>query len=144
MKTVSVLTSATPERVWAVYRTLRWQDWDHDIASMCAAPTSPAAGLVEGSAVLITMQKDSKVHTATISDVVENECFTYSAPLPGSKMVAVHKLERVADGTRITHSFDFGGFLGGLFRMATKEYVQNGLDTNTRMLKDLAEAEEKE
>ena len=58
-------------------------------------------------------------------------------------MVAVHTLERLADGagTKITHTFGFTGLLGGVFRLVTKTYVQHGLDTNTRLLKELAEAD---
>ena len=47
-------------------------------------------------------------------------------------MVAVHTLETVDGGTKITHSFDFTGMIvGGLFRLTTAGYVQHGLDTNT-------------
>ena len=151
-KSASVVTSATPQRVWSVYQALRWQEWDHDIASMCPVAGGASEGLVDGSSVQITMAKDGKTHTATIFDVHEARCFSYRAPLPGGcQMIAVHTLEPVggaddgADGgggavsTRITHTFQFSGMLAGLFRWMTANYVQNGLDTNTVALKALAE-----
>ena len=150
-KSASVVTSATPQRVWNVYQALRWQEWDHNIASMC--PVAGAGGLAGGSSVQITMAKDGKTHTATMFDVHEARCFSYRAPLPGGcQMIAVHTLEPVggaddgADGgdgggagTRITHTFQFSGILAGLFRWMTASYVQNGLETNTAALKALAE-----
>ena len=81
MKSVSIVSSATPERVWAIYSALTWQAWDHDIAAMVPHRTSPAAGLTDGSQVVITMKKDAKEHIATISDVVENESFTCKPPI---------------------------------------------------------------
>jgi hypothetical protein len=91
---VSVVTTATPERVWQVYRALAWQEWDHDIDSM--RELAPGTGLVEGAKVEITMKKDGKSHEATISKALENRSFTYTAPLPGATMTAVHTLEPVS------------------------------------------------
>ena len=142
-KSVSVVTSALPERVWRVYAQLRWHEWDHDIESMAAAPTNSAPGLVDGNQFVIYM-KDRTKHTVTLSDVVENERFAYAGPLTGSQLVAVHRLERCAEGTRITHSFEFTGFLGGIFRLAAAGPVQRGLEANTLMLRTLAEAAEEE
>ena len=88
--------------------------------------------------------KDRTKHTVTLSDVVENERFAYAGPLTGSQLVAVHRLERCAEGTRITHSFEFTGFLGGIFRLAAAGPVQRGLEANTLMLRTLAEAAEEE
>jgi hypothetical protein len=143
-KSVSVVTHAKPERVWEVYSAFRWQEWDHDIESMNAVQEG---GLVDGSQVRITMKKDRKTHVATFSEVSRNQCFTYTAPLLGSSLVAVHRLEALQEGelvtgTRITHSFDFTGYLaGGLFRWLTADYVQHGLEANTAMLKQLAESD---
>ena len=142
-KSVSVVTSALPERVWRVYAQLRWHEWDHDIESMAAAPSNRAPGLVDGNVFVIHM-KDRTQHTVTVSDVVEHERFTYAGPLTGSQLVAVHRLERCDEGTRITHSFEFTGFLGGIFRMAAAGPVQRGLEQNTLMLRTLAEAAEEE
>jgi hypothetical protein len=104
------------------------------------------------------MAKDGKTHVATLCDVQQQRCFSYSAPLPGCQMVATHTLEPLAaggggagdggggggagggGGTRITHTFAFRGMMGGMFRWLTADYVQNGLDTNTAALKALAEA----
>jgi hypothetical protein len=91
---VSVVTTATPERVWQVYRALAWQEWDHDIDSM--RELAPGTGLVEGAKVEITMKKDGKVHEAKISKALENRSFTYTAPLPGATMTAIHTLEPVS------------------------------------------------
>ena len=151
-KSASVITSATPQRIWSIYQALSWQEWDHDIASMRRNGT---AGLADGSSVQITMAKDGKTHTATMFDVHEARCFSYRAPLPGGcQMIAVHTLEplggvdedanRGGGGvrTRITHTFQFSGILAGIFRWMTASYVQNGLDTNTVALKELAERPE--
>ena len=151
-KSASVVTSATPQRVWSIYEALCWQEWDHDIASMRRNGT---AGLADGSSVQITMAKDGKTHTATMFDVHEARCFSYRAPLPGGcQMIAVHTLEPLGgmdedpDGggggvrTRITHTFQFSGIFAGIFRWVTASYVQNGLDTNTVALKALAERPE--
>ncbi|CAE8603906.1 unnamed protein product [Polarella glacialis] len=141
-KSASVITSAKPERVWEVYSALSWQEWDHDIAEVRAEGIGKAAGaIVNGARVVITMVKDRKMHNATFRDVVQNQCFTYIAPLPGSSLIAVHTLEPVAEGTRITHTFDFSGMFGGLYRWLTADWVQKGLDTNTVALKALAEVE---
>jgi hypothetical protein len=86
--------------------------------------------------------KDGKKHVATVKDVSENKCFTYTAPLPGSKLVAIHALEALDNGdTRITHSFDFTGIGSGVYGWLTKDYVQNGLEQNTAALRVLAERE---
>ena len=90
-KSASVITSATPQRIWSIYQALSWQEWDHDIASMRSNGT---AGLADGSSVQITMANDGKTHTATMFDVHEARCFSYRAPLPGGcQMIAVHTLE---------------------------------------------------
>jgi len=140
MQTVSVVALCPPEKVWGIYRQQHWEQWYHDIKTM--KPLDEAARFVAGAQLSIEM-KDGKTHVATLRDVVENKCFTYTAPLPGSTMVATHTLEQVeGGGTRITHSFDFTGIvMGGLFRWLTRDYVENGLNTNTAALKAMSEAE---
>ena len=182
-KSVSVVTSAEPTRVWAVYRALCWHEWDCDIASMrllaeegaeTATATEAAQNvgtggdaLVDGAKVAITMARDGKTHVATLCDVRQGVSFSYVAPLPlGASMVATHTLEALSGGaeesgvgagsgsgggsdngggrgggTRITHTFQFTGLMGGVFRFLTAGYVQRGLDTNTAALKALAEAD---
>ena len=136
-KSVTVVSEAVPEKIWAVYRALAWQDWDQDIASMTSEDH-----LRDGGVVRITM-KDGKQHTATLQDVIKNQTFTYTAPLPGAILIAKHELAPAeGGGTTITHSFDFHGVMGGLFRWMTADYVQRGLDTNTQMLKEVAESRE--
>ena len=134
-KSASVVVRASPQRVWQVYNALTWQDWDHDIATMSGST------LQEGVAVNITM-KDGKTHTATFENVVKDEQFDYTASLPGGgRLLATHALQNLGDGTtRVTHTFDIDGFVvGRLYRWLTRDYVQNGLDTNTAALKHLVE-----
>jgi len=136
-KSVSIVVSASPQRIWQVYSQLTWQDWDLDIRTMSAA-----SGIREGAAAHITM-KDGKTHVATFKSVSENERFSYTAPLPGGALLqATHSLEQLGTGTtRVTHTFDIDGgvLIGRLYRWLTRDYVQHGLDTNTAALKELVE-----
>lgn len=137
-KSVSVRTTAKPLDVWNIYSQFNWQDWDHDIKSMEKLDVS--IGLVNNAKLIINM-KDGKSHIATLSDVNENLCFTYTAPLPGSTLIAIHTLETLDNGeTLITHSFDFLGYIGKVFKWLTKDYVQHGLEINTAEIKKMAEA----
>jgi hypothetical protein len=97
-------------------------------------------GLVNNSKLRINM-KDGKSHIVTLKDVDENICFSYTAPLPGSTLIAIHTLKTLDNGdTLITHSFDFtGNIIGKVFKWLTKDCVQNGLDINTAEIKALAE-----
>jgi len=108
------------------------------------------------------MKKDAKQHTATISNVhspytpssADKASFTYKAQLPGGvQLVATHELESISVDaedsakriqTRVKHTFDFeGGWLmKGVYRMATKGYVQAGLEANTQALKRLVEGKD--
>eukprot|EP00041_Stephanoeca_diplocostata_P020642 m.465286 g.465286 ORF g.465286 m.465286 type:complete len:145 (+) comp21627_c0_seq4:200-634(+) len=142
MKVVSVVVAAAPERVWRIYSKLAWNEWDNDIKEMQVIDGATCDGLIDGKKLFITMM-DGKQHTATIKNVQEYQKFSYTAPLPGGvSLVADHELEPMADGggTRVTHRFGFTGFLGGVYAYLTKNYVQNGLDTNTVLLKKLAES----
>lgn len=135
MYTMSVVAACSAPRIWAIYAALRWQEWDHDIAAMTA--NGP---LADATVLTITM-RDGKTHVATLRDVRPPECFSYTAPLPGgATLVATHELQPAPPhGTTITHSFGFTGLLGGLFRLVTANYVQNGLRANTAALRAMAE-----
>ena len=138
MRSVSVIANCGADKVWNVYQQLKWNEWDHDILKM--SELEEGKGLVDGAQVTIEMKKDGKVHCATVKDVCNNKCFTYTAPLPGSTLEAIQTLEALGDGTtRITHSFAFTGVMGCLYQCLTRSYVQNGLETNTAALKTLAE-----
>mmetsp|Transcript_12635 Transcript_12635/g.21377 ORF Transcript_12635/g.21377 Transcript_12635/m.21377 type:complete len:143 (-) Transcript_12635:138-566(-) len=134
-KAVSVIANASPSRVWHEYSKLAWHEWDHDISEMSGTT------LKDGETVKITMQKEGRKHHATLSDVQVNKCFSYSAPLPGSKILATHTLEKISENqTKITHTFDFEGvIMGSLYQWLTRKYVQDGLDSNTLALKKLVE-----
>ena len=98
-ESVSVVTTAKPERVWQVYSAMSWAEWDHDIAGMRAAdPAAAGLSLSDGAKAVITMAKDGKEHTATLSGVLAPAAFSYTAPLPGATMVATHTLELTENG----------------------------------------------
>ena len=138
-KSASVETSCSPEKVWSIYRQLHWQEWDHDILTM--KPVDLSGQLLEGAKLVIEM-KDGKQHIATIKDVKENKCFSYTSPLPGATMEAIHVLEAMqSGGTRITHTFSITGLFGRIYRWLVHDYVQDGLNSNTQALKLLAESQ---
>merc|ERR1740117_34204 len=90
----------------------------------------------------MTMKKDKKKFDAVISDVEAEVSFSYTCDLlgkRGARIVARHAIEAVEGGTLVTHSFDFTGFFGGLFRWFTADDVQKGLEQNTQELKKMAE-----
>mmetsp|Transcript_37014 Transcript_37014/g.104489 ORF Transcript_37014/g.104489 Transcript_37014/m.104489 type:complete len:150 (+) Transcript_37014:166-615(+) len=134
---------AQPEAVWALLKTLKWEQWDEDIK---AVENVKGGGFVEGGSAELVMTTGTRAR-ATFTDVRENEHFAYRAPILGWGLLAAESslaLRPLADGARthVTYRFQLTGLLGGLAQAANSGKVVGGTESGLRRIKELSEAAE--
>lgn len=98
-------TSASTERVWAVYRDIaNWPQWDQGLASY--RPDGPFATGVSG----VLQPVGGPEIPFTLILVEEGRCFVDRTPIgPENAIIGRHELAPFAGGARITHTVEIEG-----------------------------------
>jgi uncharacterized membrane protein len=135
---VTVDIQATTDLVWRVLCDVeRWPDWTPSVTSIQRLSAGP---LIVGSRARV---RQPKLLPATwrVTELEQNRSFTWVAATPGTRMIAGHRVEPRAGGSRVTLSIVFGGIfgplLGRLTRSLTERYIQmeaNGLKARSEEL----------
>ena len=102
---------ASAETVWALWSDVsRWTEWDESLESVTLA-----GPFVEGSSGTMTIKGQGAI-PFTLTSVDPGIGFVDETSVPGALLRFTHRLERVAEGVRVTHSVVIEGpaaqFLG--------------------------------
>jgi hypothetical protein len=131
----SVLVSATPARLFALYADVRnWNRWDPDTkASHIDGPFQTGT---KGS---LTPTKGNTV-PMLLTSVVPNCSFTAEAKIPLFRMVFEHELLPANGATEVVHRVSFSGALAFLLGRFIGAQLNKGLPVTLSKLKAAAEA----
>jgi hypothetical protein len=107
----SVEGVANVETVWALWSDVsRWTEWDESLESVTLE-----GPFVEGSSGTMVI-KDQGPVSFTLTSVEDGVGFVDETSVPGALLRFTHRLERVQEGVRVTHSVHIEGsaaqFLG--------------------------------
>lgn len=127
MAAIKVTTEidAPIERVWEVLSAVEtWPQW---VPTVQKVECFDGPALKLGARYRIT-QPRLRPAVWKVDELAEGTRFAWRAKAPGVEMVADHVLERIApEVTTVQLSFEFRGWLGGLFRLLfgaiASEYV---------------------
>ena len=122
---VTVDIQATTDLVWRVLCDVeRWPDWTPSVTTIQRLSAGP---LIVGSRARVRQPK-LLPSTWRVTELKENCSFTWVTAIPGACMIAGHRVEPHAGGSRVTLSIEFGGIfgplLGRLTRSLTERYIQ--------------------
>jgi uncharacterized membrane protein len=133
---VVVDSNAPPERVFAVLCDVeRWPEWT---ATMTDVKRLDGGPFTVGSRVQVKQPKlSSAVWEVTELD---ERGFRWVARSPGVMTKAGHLVEANGDGSRITLSLQFSGFLGPLVARLYRNLCQRYLATEAEGLRKCAES----
>lgn len=114
-----------------------WPTWDSSLSWCKLSPS-----FSEGS--LGTLKPRGGPKTAfELVNVIDNKNFDIRSKLPlCNKMIVGHRLEKCADGTRLTHSITFQGWLSYLFDCFIGKGLRASLPIAMISLKDTLEKRE--
>jgi uncharacterized protein YndB with AHSA1/START domain len=120
----TVEVRASPDRVWAVLRDVEhWPQWTPTVTSV--QPRDPGP-LEVGSQVRLHQPKLAPAEWR-VTHLEEGHGFTWVCHHPGVRVTAGHWLEPTPEGSRITLSLHFAGFLGPLvarvYRSLNRRYL---------------------
>lgn len=131
----SIISAAKPETIFAIYAKVdQWNSWDSDTKS-----SSLVDGLSLGSKGILTPTKGKAV-PMEVTALIPNQAFTVTSVIPLFKMVFVHELTVLEQGTKITHRVQFSGVLSFLLGRVIGKQVDLGLPITLQRLKSLAES----
>ena len=109
--------AAPPERVWAVMADVeRWPEWTPTVTRVERLDRGP---LAVGSRARIRQPRRPPAVWG-VSALVEGRSFIWVTRSPGTRVVARHAVEPVAQGSRVTLSLSFSGLLGPLVARLTR------------------------
>jgi hypothetical protein len=128
-----VAKAAQPEHVWPFYAdTSRWLEWDHELSDVKLE--GPFAAGTKGA----LKPKDGPRTRFVLSAVEPLKGFSDTSFLPLASMDFEHKLEPVAEGTRLTHIVTIRGPLTFVWRRVIGRKIAAQLPTAMQTLAQLA------
>ena len=121
-KTIDI--DAPPQRVWQVMiDVVRWREWTASITSIERLDTGP---FKVGSRARV-LQPKLRPAVWTVTQLEPGWSFTWTSGIPGVRVIGVHAVEPVGQGSRAVLSVEFKGLFGGLvarlMRKLNDEYV---------------------
>ena len=127
---------APPSRVWAIMTDIeRWPDWTASVRSIQRLTPGP---LAVGSRARIRQPKLAPALWQITSLEPERQ-FTWVTHGPGVFVTARHRIEPVADGSRVTLAVNYGGPLGTFVAWLTRGLNHRYLDLEATGLKRRSE-----
>jgi uncharacterized protein YndB with AHSA1/START domain len=108
----SIEIAAPPEAVWRVLVDVeRWPEWTESMTSVRRLDAGP---LAVGSEARVK-QPGLRAATMTVTQINDGQSFTWETrPLPTVTVSAVHAIERIDAGSRVTLSIRSTGLLAPL------------------------------
>ncbi|MGD0227241.1 MAG: SRPBCC family protein [Terriglobia bacterium] len=136
---MTVDIQASPDRVWSVVRDIeRWPEWTSTVASVQRTDAGP---LAVGSRARI-LQPTLLPAEWQITELDEGiRSFTWVTRSPGVQVTGRHRVEENGDGSRVTLSLEFSGFLGPLVARFYRSLNQRYIATEAEGLRKRCEAQ---
>lgn len=135
----SATTQASLEAIWRLWADVdNWKEWDPGLED-----SSISDSFVEGTHYELKPKGGPKV-TSVLTDVRPGEGFSDHTRLPLANLDFSHEVERVGEGTRITHRVEISGPLSFVFARLMGRGFEGGLPETVRNLARLAEERESE
>jgi uncharacterized membrane protein len=133
---ISIDVAAPVERTWAVMSDVeRWNEWTPSVTSIRRLDDKPFG---VGSRILV---KQPKFPPALwkVTAVNPDGSFTWTSGGPGLHVVATHRVERTAGGSRATLSLEYHGIIGRILARLTRDITQRYIQMEARGLKARSE-----
>ncbi len=110
----SIDIDAPPERVWSIMRDVeRWHEWTSTITSIRRLDDGP---MKAGSRARVVQPKLMPA-TWQVTEWQENRGFAWASHNPGVHVLGTHWIEKRGQGSRVTLSVQYSGWLGPLFAL---------------------------
>jgi uncharacterized membrane protein len=133
---ISIDIHAPPERVFSVMSDVeKWREWTASVTSIELIDAGP---LRVGSRALIRQPKFPPA-LWRVTGVEDGKGFTWVSGVPGLRVTAHHWIEALPEGTRVTLSLTYRGFLRGAVIALTRKLTERYLELEARGLKARSE-----
>jgi hypothetical protein len=130
----TVKTSASPERIWAIWTDVEhWAEWDTELHN------SELDGLFRLGAIGKLTPKTGRVSTFEISQFSLGKSYTFTVKLPLCKLNVYRYLRSESDGVYFTHEVSFNGVLAMGFGLLLGRKFQVELPTVMENIKRIVE-----
>jgi uncharacterized protein YndB with AHSA1/START domain len=134
--TISIDIAAPPERVWEVMRDVEhWHEWTPSVTRIKRSGSGP---LAVGSRLIIFQPKFPPAMWL-VTAVDPDRGFTSTSGFPFLRVVANHRVDKTAAGSRATLTLSYDGILGHLLARMTGDITERYLGYEARGLKARSE-----
>lgn len=128
-----IASGVKPEQIWKVWSDINNRPrWDLDIE------WAELKGPFEKGAVFRFKPKGGPKLSMTITECIQNQCFTDCFKIPFARLYGRHEMEMTSEGIKITTSIKVVGLLGWLLRKMVAEKVAAEVPEQTAMLIKIA------
>ena len=119
-----VQIAAPPDRVWPVMIDVEhWSDWTKSVTSIKRLDSGPFA---TGSRARV-LQPKLLPAVWTVTELEAGRTFTWESRMPGLRVLGIHSVQAIEQGSRVTLSIEFRGLWAGIagrvFRKLNEEYL---------------------
>ncbi len=133
----SAMGQAPPEAIWRLWADVgNWKEWDPGVED-----SSIDGPFAQGTRYKLKPKGGPKV-TAVLTEVRPGEGFSDHTRLPLANLDFFHEMERVGEGTRVSHWAEISGPLSFVFARLMGRSFEKGLPETVRNLARLAEERE--
>ena len=127
-----ITIAAPPAQVWKVLAKVeRWPEWTPSVRKVERLDSKPFG---PGSSFRIE-QPRLRPATWTVTEYKPGESFTWVSPNPGVVTTGLHTIEAVDEGSQVTLSIRFDGFLAPLVSLLSGGLVREYLGLQAAGLK---------
>jgi carbon monoxide dehydrogenase subunit G len=134
-RTLSI--SAPPERVWTIMTDVeRWPEWTESMKSV-ERLDSEEFGV--GSKAKLKIRRSPNANVWTVTELTPNRSFAWETNSGGVKGVAVHLIEPVGNGSKVTLIVDLSGIVATLFGWIIGPESRKNVDMEAEGLKRRSE-----
>ena len=128
--------NAPIETIWDITVDIeRWPEWTTSMKSIRKQEAGP---LAVGSVARVE-PAGGTTSDWTVSELQPLLRFTWATKVRGVSVVALHRMEAIPGGTRMTLELDYSGFLARLFNFQIRRTFVRNLEVESQGMKTLAE-----
>ena len=136
---ISVDIAASPEIVWQVMRDAeRWHEWTESVTSIRVLGNQP---LAVGTRAIIRQPRFPPA-VWKVTELEPGRGFTWKSGMPGSWVSAMHTIEPLGSGSRVTLRLRYEGLIGRLLARFTNGITNRYLAMEAAGLKKRSEERE--